>query len=43
MQELLEDLLIEFIQTEYPLPVDLYVRLVDEGVDVDSLIEKHTK
>lgn len=43
MRDLLIELTIAYIELGYPLPVDTYLKLKDEGIDVDFLILKHTQ
>jgi hypothetical protein len=42
MQDLVVEMVIAYLELGYPLPVDMYIRLTNEGIDVDSLIQKHT-
>ena len=40
--DLLVDLVIEQIKRGDPVPADIQARLVDRGVDVEALIQKHS-
>lgn len=42
MRDLLIELVEAYLDLGYPLPVDTYLKLKDEGIDVDFLISKHT-
>lgn len=41
-QDIIIELVVAFLELGYPIPVDTYMKLRNEGIDVDSLIQKHT-
>lgn len=43
MRDLLIEMVEAYLELGYPLPVDTYLKLKEEGIDVDFLISKHTQ
>lgn len=42
MHDIIIELVTAYLELGYPLPVDTYIKLRNEGIDVDYLISKHT-